>query len=162
MYRVHPSPVGPLTLVLDDDGALAALVLPGARHAPDPATWGRPDETAGAGVVTQLDEWFAGTRTVFEVRTAPGGTPFQRRVWAELEKIPYGGTNSYGAVAAALGLPGAARAVGSAAGRNPVPIVVPCHRLVGATGKLTGYAGGLAVKAALLALEARTVTAGPR
>lgn len=160
MYRTHPSPVGSLTLVLDDDGGLAALVLPGARHAPDPATWGPHDDTAGADVVAQLDEWFAGTRTAFDVRTAARGTPFQRRVWAELERIPYGGTSTYGALAAILGMPGASRAVGAAAGRNPVPIIVPCHRLVGSAGALTGYAGGLAVKAALLDLEARIT--GPR
>ncbi|NCD20269.1 MAG: methylated-DNA--[protein]-cysteine S-methyltransferase [Actinobacteria bacterium] len=159
MHRVHPSPVGPLTLVLDDDGALTAVVLPGARHAPDPATWGERDDTAGAAVVTQLDEWFAGARTVFDLPTAVTGTPFQRRVWAALEAIPYGETATYGDLAAALGVPGAARAVGAAAGRNPLPVIVPCHRLVGSGGALTGYAGGLAVKAALLELESRTVAA---
>lgn len=159
MHRVHPSPVGALTLVLDDGGALTALVLPGARHAPDPATWGERDDTAGGAVVTQLDEWFAGKRTAFSVPTATQGTPFQRRVWAALEAIPYGATATYGELASALGVPGAARAVGAAAGRNPLPVVVPCHRLVGLGGSLTGYAGGLAVKAALLELEARTVAA---
>lgn len=155
MHRIHPSPVGPLTLVLDDDGTLAALVLPGARHAPDPATWGPRDDAAGAAVVAQLDEWFAGTRIAFDLPTRPRGTAFQQRVWAELARIPYGATTSYGALAAALGMPGAARAVGAAAGRNPLPIIVPCHRLVGIAGALTGYAGGLATKAALLDLEVR-------
>ncbi|MGM0385177.1 MAG: methylated-DNA--[protein]-cysteine S-methyltransferase [Actinomycetota bacterium] len=157
MHRIHPSPVGALTLVIDDDGALTALVLPGAHHAPDPTAWGERDDTAGRAVVAQLDEWFAGKRTSFSVPTATQGTPFQRRVWATLESIPYGATATYGELASALGVPGAARAVGAAAGRNPLPVIVPCHRLVGVGGSLTGYAGGLAVKAALLELEARTV-----
>lgn len=151
-HRIHPTPIGNLTLVFAD-GALTALVLPGARHVPEPGELA-PD--AGSDVVAQLDEWFAGTRTAFDLRIALQGTPFQRRVWAELQRIPYGATTTYGALAAALGKPGAARAVGAAAGRNPVPIIVPCHRLVGTT-SLTGYAGGLATKAALLAHEAHVV-----
>jgi len=112
----------------------------------------------GDDVARQLAEYFAGERRTFEVRLAPHGTPFQLRVWERLRAIPYGRTTSYGRLAADLGMPGAARAVGAAAGRNPIAIIVPCHRLIGAGGALTGYAGGLEVKRMLLELEARGVT----
>ncbi len=156
-HRVHPSPVGPLTLVFDDDGALTGLYMLHQRHLPDPAAFGDPDDSLGDDVVRQLDEYFAGERTAFDLPQAPRGTEFQRSVWHELEKIPYGRTSSYGALATTLGMPGAARAVGAATGRNPLPIIVPCHRLVGSGGALTGYAGGLEVKTALLGLEAQHV-----
>ena len=102
----------------------------------------------------QIEEYFAGTRREFRLPLDPEGNPFQRRVWNALRKIPYGETWSYGQLAERIGRPGAARAVGSANARNPLPIVVPCHRVIGANGKLTGYYGGLHLKAFLLELEA--------
>jgi len=107
----------------------------------------------------QLAEYFAGTRTTFDVPLAPDGTPFQQTVWKALSDIPYGETRSYGNIAEALGKPTASRAVGMANGKNPLAIIVPCHRVVGANGRLTGYSGGLARKEWLLAHEARYVDA---
>ena len=104
-------------------------------------------------VTSQLTEYFAGTRTRFELPLAPEGTPFQQRVWKALLDIPYGETISYGELAARLGSRSASRAVGLANGSNPLPIVIPCHRVIGANGKLTGYGGGLPIKERLLALE---------
>jgi methylated-DNA-[protein]-cysteine S-methyltransferase len=101
----------------------------------------------------QLSAYFAGELDRFDLPLAPAGTEFQRQVWAEVARIPYGGTSTYSAVAAAVGRPSACRAVGAANGRNPLPIVVPCHRVVGAAGSLTGYGGGLERKRALLDLE---------
>ena len=101
----------------------------------------------------QLSEYFAGARKEFELPLAPQGTEFQKKVWAELQEIPYGETRSYGQIAATIGNPGAGRAVGMANHKNPLPIVVPCHRVIGAGGSLTGYAGGLDIKRTLLELE---------
>ena len=119
--------------------------------------WGRApghsDSPVFDALRAQLAEYFAGRRTAFDLPLAPRGTPFQRRVWAELERIPFGRTLTYRALATRLGSTGAARAVGAACGRNPLAIVVPCHRVVGAGGRLTGYAGGLAAKSFLLELE---------
>jgi len=147
------SPIGRL-LIVAGDGGLTSIRFPpqgGVRHAVDGAwTEGGPLVAEAA---RQLDEYFAGRRRVFELPLAPGGTPFMRAVWAELGRIPYGQTTSYGALAARLGKPGSSRAVGSANGKNPLPIVVPCHRVIGADGSLTGFAGGLAIKRALLDLE---------
>jgi methylated-DNA-[protein]-cysteine S-methyltransferase len=106
-------------------------------------------------VVAALARWFAGELRTFDLALAPAGTPFQQRVWAELVRIPYGTTISYAELARRIGAPQAVRAVGRANGANPIPIVVPCHRVIGADGTLTGYAGGLEKKRALLALEAR-------
>jgi methylated-DNA-[protein]-cysteine S-methyltransferase len=117
------------------------------------------DPAAFASVVRQLDEYFAGARTAFDLPLAPRGTPFQRRVWEELARIPFGATVTYGELAARVGHPGAARAVGAAVARNPISIVVPCHRVVGADGTLTGYAGGVARKAYLLAHEVASAAA---
>jgi methylated-DNA-[protein]-cysteine S-methyltransferase len=111
------------------------------------------DDAALAEARDQLEAWFAGERTSFDLPLRPGGTPFQQRVWAAVRAVPYGATSTYGALAAALAT--APRAVGLANGRNPLSIVVPCHRLLGATGALTGYAGGLERKHALLELERR-------
>jgi methylated-DNA-[protein]-cysteine S-methyltransferase len=163
---VVDSPIGALTLVARGD-ALRALYMGDLsvgehRHAPDPATFGptaAPGSPARAVLdrtATQLAEYFAGTRTAFELPLDVDGTEFQRRVWDALTRIPYGVTRSYGQVAAEIGRPGASRAVGLANGRNPVSIVVPCHRVIGAGGALTGYGGGLERKAALLAFEQRT------
>lgn len=148
----HPSPLG--LLELESDGtALRRIRLPGEpRPAPD-GRERRAEPAAFAAVTRQLDEYFAGTRTVFDLPLAPVGTPFQRRVWELLRAIPWGRTITYGELARRAGNPAACRAVGAANGRNPLPIVVPCHRVIGSGGRLTGYAGGLAAKQRLLELE---------
>lgn len=149
---VHHSPLGPLRLVASDRG-LRGLYFQQHRHAPavDPA-WVR-DDTAFEDVVAQLDEYLAGGRRTFDLPMDPVGTAWQRQVWDGLAGIPYGATVGYGELAARLGAPRASRAVGLANGRNPLSIVVPCHRVVGADGRLTGYGGGLARKEHLLGLE---------
>ena len=159
-HRIIDSPVGELTLVVDDAGVLCGLYTNGQRHAPEPALLGERDDTVAADAVAQLGEYFAGARTGFDLPLAPRGTPFQRRVWDALSAIPYAQTRSYGALAAEVGAPGAARAVGAATGRNPISIVVPCHRLVGASGAMTGYAGGVDRKRALLEHERATASGG--
>jgi methylated-DNA-[protein]-cysteine S-methyltransferase len=159
-HRVHPSPFGPLLLVADEAERLRGLYLPGHRRGPDSPP-GRADDTGVlAAAAGQLDAYFAGERTAFDLALETPGTTLQRRVWDALRAIPYGATTTYGAITRTLGLaPGAARAVGAANGRNPVSIVVPCHRVVGASGALTGYAGGLEAKRALLDLEAAAYAA---
>ena len=149
-YSTLTTPIGELLLTADDDGALTGVNLPN-RH-PDPAGWERDDELL-ADARRQLTEYFAGERTAFDLPLRPAGAPFQRRVWEALQRIPYGETASYGELARELGHPTAARAVGAANGRNPIAIVVPCHRVIGSNGSLTGYAGGLECKRALLDLE---------
>jgi methylated-DNA-[protein]-cysteine S-methyltransferase len=147
------SPVGPLTLVAGDAGLRAVLFA--GQAVPADAVEGSDAviETAAR----QLREWFAGERTTFDLPLDVSvATEFQRRAWLALAEIPYGTTRSYGAQAARLGHPRSARAVGAANGRNPLSIVLPCHRLVGADGALTGFSGGLAVKRALLEHEAAT------
>jgi methylated-DNA-[protein]-cysteine S-methyltransferase len=150
---VHDSPVGPLTLLSDGERLtgvhfegfepsstakqLADSILDSARH--------------------QLDEYFAACRTSFDLPLAPAGTPFQQRVWAALLEIPFGETRSYAALARAIGNPSASRAVGAANGANPIAIVVPCHRVIGADGSLTGFGGGLDRKRFLLSLEQRGI-----
>ena len=152
-HTTHPSPIGPLTLVAED-GVLAAVYTAEHRGAPDPATRGPADPRGLEAATEALDAYFAGALTTFDLPLAARGTPFQERVWAALREIPYGSTASYGQLAAALGAPGASRAVGAANGRNPLSIVVPCHRVVGSAGAITGYAGGVERKRFLLALEA--------
>ena len=145
------SPVGGLELV-EQAGALVAIRF----DAPPDGSPGAPrsGSPALAEAHRQLDEYFAGERRVFELPLRPVGTAFQRRVWDLLATVPWGTTTTYGAMAARLGLPpGASRAVGAANGANPLPVVLPCHRVVGRDGRLTGYAGGLERKAALLRLE---------
>lgn len=154
-HRVIDSPVGPLTLVVDDAGALAGLYTDGQKHAPDAAALGPRDDTLAPDSVAQLGEYFAGTRATFDLALAPRGTDFQRRVWALLADIPAGETRTYGELAGQLGAPAASRAIGGAVGRNPLSIVVPCHRVVGASGALTGYAGGVERKRWLLDHERR-------
>lgn len=151
-YRTFDSPIGELTLV-ERDGALVGLYMANHRPAPRAETFGDLDEGALPQVEAQLAEYFAGERTDFDLPLAPEGTEFQAKVWAALRTIPYGETWTYGQLAAAIGQPGAARAVGLANGRNPISIVVPCHRVVGSTGTLTGYAGGVERKEFLLNLE---------
>lgn len=151
---IHHSPVGPLRLVAGGAG-LRVVAFARERHAPAPGPAWRPDHGAFDAVREQLDAYFAGALHRFDLPLDPVGTPFQRRVWAALREIPSGTTVSYGELAARLGVPGAARAVGRANARNPLAIVVPCHRVVGSDGRLTGYAGGLARKEHLLGLEQR-------
>ncbi len=156
-YRVIDSPVGPLTLVVNSDGVLCGLYTEGQKHFPDAAALGVRDDTVAEEAVAQLADYFAGEGAAFDLPLAPRGTAFQQRVWRALAAIPAGETRSYGAIAAALGSPGASRAVGAATGRNPISIIVGCHRLVGASGALTGYAGGVDRKRWLLAHEASVV-----
>jgi methylated-DNA-[protein]-cysteine S-methyltransferase len=148
------SPVGTLTLVAGD-GGLRALVFDGERW-PAGARPGKSPVLTRA--VEQLEEYFEGRRRVFELPLELVGTRFQREVWQSLASIPYGTTVSYGEQARRLGRPRAARAVGAANARNPISIVLPCHRVVGSDGRLTGYGGGLDVKRALLEHEARVAS----
>jgi methylated-DNA-[protein]-cysteine S-methyltransferase len=158
-HRVIDSPVGPLTLI-GRHGVLTALYMGvDHRHAPDPATYGSRDDDAFPEAAEQLGQYFAGERRSFDLPLQATGTPFQEEVWHALTEIPYGTTTSYGELAERIGRPGASRAVGLANGRNPISIVVPCHRVIGANGSLTGYGGGIERKAALLALE-RGVSGG--
>jgi methylated-DNA-[protein]-cysteine S-methyltransferase len=151
------SPVGHLTLVATDDG-LAAILWENDR--PRRVRLNIEGEDNGHPVLMeterQLKEYFAGKRQAFAVTLDVDGTPFQRTVWNALLTIPFGETRSYGQIARQIGKPRAVRAVGAANGRNPVSIIAPCHRVIGATGELTGFAGGLDVKARLLALERAT------
>jgi methylated-DNA-[protein]-cysteine S-methyltransferase len=155
-YITLDSPIGPLTLVAEN-GTLTKLFMDSQRHAPDPASFGDPGDPAGepfASAAAQLTAYFAGELSEFDLPLAPDGTQFQRQVWSALRQIPYGTTMSYGELADKLGKPGASRAVGLANGRNPIAIVVPCHRVIGSDGSLTGYGGGLDRKQFLLGLEA--------
>jgi len=147
------SPVGPLTLRARD-GRLTGLHMHQQRHAPARSPQWRPDERGFEEALAQLQAYFAGALTDFDVPLELEGTDFQRRVWSALREIPYGETISYGELARRVGSPGAARAVGLANGRNPVGIIVPCHRVIGADGSMTGYGGGLARKVWLLEHEA--------
>jgi methylated-DNA-[protein]-cysteine S-methyltransferase len=151
LYSVIPSPLGPL-LLSGDEHALAGLRFGEAPPPGSRARW-RRDHARFRAEARQLSEYFAGERTAFDVPLHLDGAEFERRVWDELGSIPHGTTTTYGELAARVGAPGQARAVGSANARNPIAIVVPCHRVVGAGGKLTGYAGGLERKRALLAHE---------
>ena len=158
MTRTHTiidSPLGELTLV-SDDGALTGVYYPHHWYLPDPATFGVRAGSGFENVEEQLGEYFAGQRTAFELPTSTAGDAFQERVWELIAHIPYGETTTYGELARELGDPAIARAVGGAVGRNPLSIVIPCHRVVGKDGKLTGYAGGLERKRLLLDLEAPT------
>ena len=145
------SPIGPLTLVREDDALVRLAMSPPTALVPD-ALGERSDEGFDD-AVRQLGEYFAGDRTEFDLDLALVGTAFQRRVWEALLTIPYGETRSYGEIARQIGSPGAFRAVGLANGHNPIGIIVPCHRVIGSNGSLTGYGGGLDRKRALLELE---------
>jgi methylated-DNA-[protein]-cysteine S-methyltransferase len=148
------SPVGPLKLVASDRG-LAVLVWDDEKQhrAPQLAAEPSHDHPVLVEAERQLGEYFAGTRTAFTVTLDFAGTEFQREVWRALLTIPYGETRSYGQIARQIGKPDAVRAVGAANGRNPISIIAPCHRVIGSTGKLVGFGGGLPVKAQLLAHE---------
>lgn len=150
----YDSPLGTMTLAATPRG-LAGVWFEGQRHMPDSSAWPlQPEHPVLRLAQAQLDEYFGGTRTRFELPLdLQCGTRFQQSVWQALLAIPAGGTTSYGVLSQRIGLPRAVRAVGAAVGRNPVSIVVPCHRVLGAKGALTGYAGGLERKTALLRLE---------
>lgn len=146
------SPVGPLTLVATD-GVLSGMYMDEQRHRPMEELFGPRDDTQSGEVKEQLTAYFAGDLKEFDVPLTMSGTEFQRRVWAQLQLIPYGETISYGELAQRLGSPAASRAVGLANGKNPISIIVPCHRVIGSTGSLTGYGGGLPRKRYLLSFE---------
>jgi methylated-DNA-[protein]-cysteine S-methyltransferase len=156
------SPCGPLLCVVDEAGSVVRIEFGNGRDSQKITDRMREQgievvEDAGrtAGLRRQLAEYFAGERREFELQLAPEGTPFERSVWDELRRIPFGETRSYGEIAQAIGRPGAARAVGRANGANPIPIVVPCHRVIGSDGSLTGFGGGLEAKSRLLEIEGR-------
>ncbi|MGC4096395.1 MAG: methylated-DNA--[protein]-cysteine S-methyltransferase [Nitrospira sp.] len=155
-YDYYQSPRGRMMLVADDH-ALTGVYFTGQKYHPriDKA-WKRADTHAPIRQAKrELSEYFEGERTRFTVNVAPQGTPFQRAVWKAIAGVPFGHTLAYGQLAARAGYPGSARAAGAATGRNPISIIVPCHRIVGSNGSLTGYAGGVAKKRALLELEER-------
>jgi methylated-DNA-[protein]-cysteine S-methyltransferase len=153
-YAWYDSPVGRL-LLAGDPGGLTLISFPSGSRMQRPAPGWQRDDAVFAAAITQLAEYFAGTRTAFSLPLRPAGTAFQLSVWAALREIPFGATISYGELARRIGHPSAARAVGAANGANPLPIVVPCHRVIGADSSLTGFGGGLATKRFLLAHEAR-------
>ena len=149
MQTTISSPIGALRLTVADDGAVTRVGFGAGDTSDDPRF--EP-------LVTQLDEYLAGERTAFDLPLRQEGSAFEQRVWAELLAIPYGETASYGEIAARIGRPGMARAVGRANARNPIAIICPCHRVIGGDGSLTGYGGGLDTKRALLELEAGALT----
>lgn len=151
-HAIVDSPVGAITIVAGAAG-IQGLYYAEHRPAPDETRFGDRDDAALADAAEQLRAYFAGERTTFDLALDPVGTPFQLRVWEALREIPYGETRTYGWIAERIGQPTAVRAVGLANSRNPISIVVPCHRVVGSTGRLTGYAGGLVCKRTLLDLE---------
>ena len=150
-YTIYAGPEGPLFLAVDDEGRVLRLhFVDGAL--PIESGWVQ-DDAALAEVTRQLDEYFAGDRVAFDLALAPRGTPFLLEVWDQLCRIPYGETISYGELATRVDRPGAARAVGAANGQNPIAIIVPCHRVIGKDGGLTGFAGGYEAKRYLLEIE---------
>ena len=155
-YTQIESPIGPLLLAAtDEDDSLRSIVfMEGKQTARPDATW-REDRTPFSHVIRELEAYFAGELENFTLPLALQGTAFQLKVWKQLCDIPYGETISYGELARRIGNPNASRAVGLANGSNPIPIVIPCHRVIGSNGKLTGYGGGLPIKEKLLALERR-------
>jgi len=159
-YCYLDTPIGKL-LIAGDGEAVYRIEFPerGKPARPEP-DWTESARGPIAEAARQLREYFAGKRTNFDLPLAPQGTEFQRSVWSRLQEIPYGETISYGELAKRVGNPKASRAVGAANGSNPLPIVIPCHRVIGANGKLTGFGGGLPVKETLLALEARQLALG--
>jgi methylated-DNA-[protein]-cysteine S-methyltransferase len=159
VYATMPSPIGELKLVAGERGLVAILWNDGRRNRTRTDA-GREDPSDPVLRETrrQLEEYFAGKRKRFDLRLDFVGTEFQKRVWAELLKIPFGETRTYGEIAERLGNRNAMRAVGAANGQNPIPIVAPCHRVIGASGSLVGFGGGLETKAALLDLERGNLT----
>jgi methylated-DNA-[protein]-cysteine S-methyltransferase len=153
LYTTFDSPIGELLLVGDGESLHRLHMQEGKTRIEVRPDWKQAAEPFAA-VREQLDDYFAGRRTAFDVPLAMTGSAFQRRVWSELQKIPYGGSISYGKLAERIGIPSAARAVGTANGLNPIALIVPCHRVIGADGSLTGFGGGLERKRFLLDLEA--------
>ena len=153
-YTYTPSPLGDLLLAGQGE-TLSYIGFPNGKARMRHQDVWLPDQQAFREARQQLRAYFAGELMHFDLPVAPAGTPFQQQVWRALQGIPYGQTRSYGDIAAQLGSPLASRAVGAANGRNPLPIVIPCHRVIGASGSLTGVAGGLQAKALLLRLEQR-------
>lgn len=151
-YRTVSSPIGDLTLA-GMGSTLTHLLMAGQSHSPDRTHWEPAGDDAFGDVAQQLDAYFAGSLRNFDVDLRLAGTEFQRRVWAALQTIPFGETRSYSQIADQVGSPAASRAVGLANGRNPISIIVPCHRVIGASGNLTGYGGGIERKRTLLELE---------
>ena len=152
IFTVMDTPLGQILLAGSEQG-LAQVSFQDGKSPLFPAIHWRRDDLFWTTAVSQLNAYFAGERQTFDLPLAPQGTPFQQQVWAFLQTIPYGRTTTYSAIAHELGNPKSTRAVGAANGRNPLAIVVPCHRVIGSNGKLTGYAGGLRFKEALLGLE---------
>ena len=158
LYRDVSTAVGGLRLAADEQGLREIAFWKGAEEPLSAPGWRRANDPFRE-AVEQLGAYFAGELRRFDLLLAPAGTPFQLEVWTALRAIPYGETVTYGEIAGRLGRPGAQRAVGAANGRNPIPIVIPCHRVVGADGSLTGFGGGLPIKRRLLALECGNVPA---
>jgi methylated-DNA-[protein]-cysteine S-methyltransferase len=150
------TPIGRLLLTGDEAGLRGISFQSGIHTAAVESEWERSEEPFQE-AIAQLDAYFAGRLRRFDLALAPRGTPFQRDVWSALTRIPYGETVSYSELASRIGRPAATRAVGAANGRNPLPIVIPCHRVIGADGSLTGFGGGLPIKRRLLELEAGSV-----
>lgn len=159
-YCYLPSPIGQL-LAIAEGSLITGLYMHGHKGRPEPQPDWRPADEPFAFLRQQLEDYFAGRRQTFDVPLRLAGTPFQRRVWKELARIPFGTTITYAQLAARVGQPAAARAVGHANSRNPISIVVPCHRVIGADGALAGYAGGLDKKRWLLDLERNVTRAIP-
>lgn len=153
-YTFVDSPIGTLLLAADEAG-LRRIDFPRDGNPAQPSAAWQENSAPLEPVVRQLDLYFAGKLEDFDLQLAPQGTPFQMEVWKRLLDIPYGETTSYGELAKRIGNPKACRAVGLANGSNPIPIIIPCHRVIGSNGKLTGYGGGLPIKEKLLALERR-------
>jgi methylated-DNA-[protein]-cysteine S-methyltransferase len=153
-YTQIESPLGPLLLAADDAGLRQILFAKGRQPAQPESSW-KEDRAPLKETIRQLHAYFSAELEKFDLQLAPEGTPFQLGVWRRLCDIPYGETISYGELAGRIGNPKASRAVGLANGSNPIPIVIPCHRVIGSNGKLTGYGGGLPIKEKLLALERR-------
>jgi methylated-DNA-[protein]-cysteine S-methyltransferase len=151
-HTIIDSPIGELTIVAVE-GALSGVYFPGHWTRPDPATFGERSDRGFEQVERQLAEYFAGERAAFGLAISRFGDGFQRKVWSLIERIPYGATTTYGDLAREIGDASLARAVGGAVGHNPLSIIVPCHRVIGKDGRLTGYAGGLERKRFLLELE---------
>jgi methylated-DNA-[protein]-cysteine S-methyltransferase len=157
------TPVGALQLTVDDDGILHEILLPNRRPATSSSKPLSPAAAAGLRAVrAQLNEYFLRKRRIFDLPLQAAGSPFEQQVWTKLLAVPYGVTTSYGAIADELGLINGARAVGRANGANPIPIVIPCHRVIGSDGSLTGYGGELPLKRVLLELEGAIGPAEPR
>lgn len=155
-HMILDSPLGELTLVARD-GTLSGVYFPGHWYPPQPSALGARSEAAFGAAREQLAEYLVGDRRSFELETSASGDPFQLRVWQQIDAIPYGKTTTYGELARTLGDAALARRVGGAVGRNPLSLIVPCHRVVGKDGSLTGYAGGLERKRWLLELEGAAI-----